>query len=195
MPNGLKPQDRTESEQLKSTFMFWQCKVRQIIMREEMGCPGVAISPKLFSAEKEEPLRRLIVLISRKPPYSMTPEMPHIFRSTHDPAQRREKAVELFASTYYREPKEFSDVLTATFLPASPEANLICSLAKCFLVFEGYGKKFNLCCEASQLDVDSPLFQATWWHNLLFNPYLNPKTIILSFKPKWGDSSSETTSH
>lgn len=193
MTNGPMPLDHTKSEQLKNAFLFWQCKVRQIIMREKMGQPDLAIRPTLFFSEKDEPLRQLTVLISRHVQYSMTPEMQHIVRSTPDPAQRREKAVKLFAATYFAEPKEFSDILTATFQPASPMVDFICSLSKCSLLFEGYGKKFILYCEASRVEVDSPLFEATWWHNLLFNPYLHPETAILSFKPKWCDSRSETT--
>ena len=63
------------------------------------------------------------------------------------------------------------------------------------MIFEGYGKEFELCCYASKLSTKHHLFQATWWHNQIFNSYLHPETFILSFKPNWKRSRSISVSN
>ena len=96
-------------------------------MREDMGRPGGAIIAALTLACETQPMGHVITLMLKAPAYSKTPEMRHIAASTYDPAQRREKALELFSDTYYQNPREFSDVLTTIFPPHSPGAAAICA--------------------------------------------------------------------
>ena len=176
---------------LRGAFLFWQCRVRQIAMREDMGRPGGAIIAALTLAGETQPMGHVITLMLKAPAYSKTPEMRHIAASTYDPAQRREKALELFSDTYYQNAREFSDVLTTTFPPDSPGAAAICAAETCTLTFESYGQRFDLFCKASALSGEDPVFQASWCHNLLFNPSLHPEAVILCFEPNWGRSSAE----
>jgi len=37
-----------------------------------------------------------------------------------------------------------------------------------------------------------PLYQATWWHNSLFNSNLHPDTLILAFNVNWSSSLDES---
>ena len=125
------------------------------------------------------------------PLYSKTPEMRHMVQSNFDPAHRRESAIQFFSEMYYQKARQFSDVLTATFQSNSPVAEIICGANTCSLMFESYGQRFDLVCAVSTLNKGDPLFEATWWHNMLFNPSLDPSTVILSFKPNWANSSAE----
>ena len=111
----------------------------------------------------------------------------------NDPAQRRDKAIRIFSETWYQQAREFSDTLTATFPPDSLGAKTIEDSGQCTLDFDAYNQKFSLQCQPRRLSENHPLYQATLWHNLLFNPSLHPKTVVLAFEPDW-DKSSATPS-
>ena len=176
---------------LRDAFLRWQCRVRQISMRENFGRPDSAIKPALTLTGKSEPIGNVITVLSRMPSDSRTPEMRHMVQSIFDPSQRREKAIQFFSEIYYQKFRQFSDSLTAAFPPSSPVAEAICAAGTCSLTFESYGQRFDLFCAVSTLTKNNPLFQATWWHNVLFNPSLHPDTVILEFQPDWSSSSAE----
>ena len=183
----------SEVDSLKMEFLRWQCRVRQIAMRENGGRPDSSVTPVLSLNGTNERLARLVTVISKLPGYSKVAEMRHMVKSTHDPAQRREKAVEFFSGGYYQTAHEFSDTLTATFPPEIKQPEEIFSSKNCTLVFESYGQRFDLLCMVSVLSFESPYFQATWWHNLLFNSRLHPNTVVLGFQPQWAKSSAQST--
>ena len=81
------------SNPLRSHFMRWQCRVRQLAMRDSSGHPDDAIMPSLILGGQQEPLGHIITLLSKSEVHSKTPEMQHLFRQTYDPAKQREKAI------------------------------------------------------------------------------------------------------
>jgi hypothetical protein len=176
---------------LRDAFMRWQCRVRQIAMRENLGRPDDASTPMVQLACTHEPLGKIITVICKSPEYSKTPELQHIYRHTNEPAQRREKALQLLSETYYQKHAEFSDMLTATFTAKSEIAIALEKAAVCQLTFDAYGQQFELVCAVTRLGTSHANYRATWWHNLLFNPNLRPDTIILGFVPDWEISSAE----
>ena len=46
-------------------------------------------------------------------------------------------------------------------------------------------------CTVRRLSGNDPLREATFWHNLLFNPRLSADCIVLGFEPDWPRSSAE----
>lgn len=176
---------------LRDAFLKWQCRVRQISMRDGQGRPDDAITPELFLPGAEEPMGHVITVLNKAPGYSVTPELRHMAARTHDPAQRREKALQFLSSSYYQKHREFSDILTATFPPGSPGAAAIRDAERCRLVFDAYNQRFDLACKVWRLAGHNPLAQATLAHNLLFNPALPPDTEVLGFEPDWAGSSSD----
>ena len=153
-----------------------------------MGRPDDAIIPALTLAGDDKPMCRVITLITKASAYSRVPEMQHIMKSINDPAIWREKALELFSEGYFQNVGEFSDILSAVFPPGSPGSAAINTAGICTLAFEGYGQRFDLYCRVSALSEKDSLFQASWCHNRLFNPKLNPKAIVLCFRPDWSRS-------
>ncbi|MBX2839430.1 MAG: hypothetical protein KTR35_21420 [Gammaproteobacteria bacterium] len=180
-----------QNQKLLESFLRWQCRVRQMAMRDNEGRPDDAITPALTLAGETEPMGHIITVMSKWGAYSKTPEIKHISKRTNDPAQRREKALQFFSETYYQQSREFSDTLTATFPPDSPGATKLVEAGECTLSFEAYSQRFDLVCAIKLMPDTDPLYQATWWHNLLFNPSLDPQTIVLGFEPDWDRSSSE----
>ena len=176
---------------LRQTFMKWQCRVRQLNMREAEGRPDDATMPAVHLDGAPEPLGHIITLMNKSPAYSVTPELQHMANKTHDPAQRRSDALRFLSSTYYQKPNEFSDVLTATFPPGSEGALTIRRAQSCRLEFEAYSQRFDLACKVWKLAPHNLLYQATMAHNRLFNPGMPPDTIVLGFEPDWSSSTSE----
>jgi hypothetical protein len=173
---------------LKTAFMRWQCRVRQTAMRERNGQPDDAVMPAVTVSGETEPLGHVITVMSKSESYSKTPELMHMVKHTNDPAQRRQKALAFFQEAHYQKPEEFSDTLTATFAPGSEGAARILDAGECVLDFTAYGHGFRLHCRAHRLQPREQLFQATWWHNSLFNPNMNPETIFVGFEPDWSKS-------
>ncbi len=176
---------------LRDSFMRWQCRVRQMMMRDDRGRPGDGITPALTLAGADAPMGNVITLMSKLPQYSRTPEMRHLVRKTNDPALRREAALTFFSEYYYQKAAEFSDTLTATFPPGSPGAARIREAGRVTLTYEAYNQRYDLECRVWTLAEHNPLHQATYWHNLLFNPGLASDTIILGFETDWSRSSAD----
>ena len=171
-------------------FLGWQCRVRQMLRRDEGGRPTDAITPTLPLPGADEPLGHIITVMSKLPAYSLTPEMTHMAKKTQDTAKWREEALKFFSATYYQKAHEFSDILTSTFPPRSPGAATIRGADRVTLTFDAYGQRFELDCKVWKLSRRNPLYTATVAHNRLFNPALHPDTEVLGFEPNWDQSSS-----
>lgn len=176
---------------LRQAFMKWQCRVRQLSMRETDGRPDDAIMPAVHINGQDEPMGHIITLLNKAPGYSVTPEFEHMAKKTHDPAQRRDTALKFLSATYYQKAAEFSDILTATFPPDSDGARTIRRADSCRLVFDAYSQRFDLQCKVWKLAPHNLLFQATMAHNRLFNPGIPPDTVVLGFEPDWNACSSD----
>ena len=209
------------NERLRDAFLRWQCRIRPISMRSHEGRPtsGVApfASPARGSAPAAEsapgsvpaptsgsspasgpaPVRpagstaRIVTVLCRRPEHSATMEFRHMARRTHDPARRREDALKFLAERYYQAPREFSDTLTASFPPDSATAATLLAHRECRLDFEQFSQRYRVHCTVRRLSRNNPLREATFWHNLLFNPRLPADCIILGFEPDWPKSDAE----
>lgn len=175
---------------LRDAFLKWQCRVRQIAMRDKAGRPDEGAMPALTLQGESEPMGHIITVMSKVGQYSKTPELKHIAKRTHDPAQRREKALEFFSETYYQKGREFSDMLTATFPAGSEGAATIRKAGHVTLTFEAYNQRFDLQTRVWKLAKRNPLWEATWWHNHLFNPDLTSDVTVLAFEPDWDASTA-----
>lgn len=176
---------------LRDAFLKWQCRVRQIAMRDAEGRPDDSIMPAVVLAGQTEPLGHIITLLNKGPGHDLTPEFEHMLARTNDPAQRRDQAIRFLSASYYQKHREFSDTLTATFPPGSPGAAQIREAETCTLIFEAYAQRFDLVCKVWRLVGQNPLRRATMAHNMLFNPALSPDSEVLGFEPDWPASSSD----
>ena len=176
---------------LRDTFLKWQCLTRQISMRQNQGRPDAASTPAVWLNGETGAFDHIITVLSKDPHHSMLPELKHLVKRTLDPAQRRQKALELLSETYYQQPETFSDILTATFVPKSTRAAVLRKVGQCRLEFSAYGQSYGIACKVWTLTKTNTLRQATMWHNLLFNPALHPDTIVLGFEPNWSASTSQ----
>ena len=176
---------------LRKGFLRWQCRVRQMAMRDTEGRPDAAIMPDVILQGETEPMGTVITVLNKSPGYSVTPELEHMAAKTNDPAQRRDQAISFLSASYYQKAGEFSDILTATFPPGSPGAAKIREAEHCTLVFSAYTQRFDLHCKVWKLAPHNLLHKATMAHNRLFNPGLPPGTEVLGFEPDWEKSTSD----
>ena len=168
-------------------------------MRNRGGRPTSGMIPLVLrirnsardSVQGASPIARVVTVLCKRPEHSATMELRHMARRTHDPAERRENALDLFAERYYQAASEFSDILTASFLPDSVTAATLLSHRECRLAFEQFSQRFDLHCTVRRLSRSNPLREATFWHNLLFNPRLPADCIILGFEPDWPKSEAD----
>ena len=135
-----------------------------------------------------EPIARIVTVLCKRPEHSATMELRHLARRTHDPAERRAAALAFLAERYYQPAREFSDTLTASFPPASETAAKLLAGRECRLDFEQFRQRYRVHCAVRRLSEHDPLREATFWHNLLFNPRLPADCIILGFVPDWARS-------
>ena len=181
---------RTHSE--RRSFLKWQCRVRQIAVRERAGRPDESVSPTVELPCGTMRGRRIVTVICRKPEYSKTPELMHIAKRSNDPAQRRDDALKFLAAEHYQQPSKFSDTLVASFSPGSEAAMRMVAAGFCTLEFRAYSQRYRFDCAIRQLEVGDPIREAAWWHNLMFNPGLSPDAVMLGFDPDWRGSISES---
>lgn len=181
---------RRQEIPLRNKFLHWQCRAREISMRDNQGRPDDAIKPNLILGGETQKLGQIITVLSRLPLYSKTPEMMHLVKSKFDPAACQEAGVQFFSENYYQKSFQFSDVLTAGFSPNSALAKLISDKMSCQLIYEYYAQRFDIVCKAREIKKDDHLFQATWWHNRIFNPRLNPNIIVIGFEANWKASNA-----
>lgn len=176
---------------MRDGFLRWQCRIRQMMMREDLGRPSDGITPEVTLIGENEPLGHVITVMNKTLAHGMTEEFRHMVRKTHDPAQRRDNAIRLFSEAYYQKAETFSDILTSTFPPGSAGAAQIRAAERCTLKFEAFRQRYDVVCKVWVLGEQNPLHQATYWHNMLFNPTLPAETVILGFEPDWAKSTAD----
>jgi hypothetical protein len=170
---------------LRESFLGWQCRLRQIAVREHGGRPSPGMRPALAVDADEGVASSIVVLIVEKDPARATEQLRHIFRQTHDPRIRYDRALALLCAGYFQFPRNFSDVLTASFGPESTTVACLTRLGRCVLDFDQFGQRYRLPCSVQPLARDAAAYQATYWHNALFDRRILAEAPILGFRPDW----------
>ena len=179
-----------DSNARRSAFLGWQCRIRQIVVRDQQPASSGAIVPSVSvtDAEGDKVVGEVITILSKKAEYEVTNEFRHIYRKTFDPGERVTSALKLLGEYYYQASHEFSDQLTATFNPESQQASSLVAHGQCVMKYQQFTQGYKVKCKVQRLEKDDHLYQATFWHNVLFNPNLPRDVIILSFVPDWSES-------
>ena len=183
----------TKQSNAKYDFLYWQCRIRQHSARQDDGRPTAGMCPEVI-VDDDTSLGQIVTLIIKQSPEHSTDQFRHMVKKTQDPAERWEGAKRVLSSLYYQDPKEFSDGLTALFGPGSKICAKLIESANCILVFEQNNQRFRVPCKVVDLPADTPNYQATFWHNSLFNPNIPGDIKILAFFPNWSETRAEPSS-
>ena len=176
---------------IRDHFLGWQCRIRQYAVRRAGGRPSGGMCPTARLSEADPELGFITVLMVKREPEETTAQFRHLVRKTHDPAERHDGALKYLAAAYHQRPQDFSDELTALFGPRSEIADAVRAEGRCRLLYEQYRQTYNLPCAVRQLAEDDPAFQATYWHNALFNASLPAGVRVLAFQPDWGAATAD----
>jgi hypothetical protein len=173
------------AEALKAEFIGWQCRLRQLAMRQSGGRPSAGMRPRALSPAGDEISSGIVVLINKAEPKQAIQQFRYQVLKTQDPIERYDNALEIMAGMYFQRPYEFSDVMTALFGEGSDVMARLLNFGKCVLAFEQFSQSYRLPCRARLLAPSDELYQATYWHNRLFNPHMPPDIGVVSFTPDW----------
>ena len=176
---------------LKSHFLGWQCRIRQRQMRNAGGQPSAGMRPTVSLEGDNDQLAGIMILISHEDAADNTAKFRHMVRKTHDPKERLDGAVKELSAAYFQYPDDFSDVMTALFGPGSDLAGTLLKAGRCRLHFDQYAQKYDIPCRVDLLAEDDPAWQATFWHNSLFNPNIPGDAQILALTPDWAEARAD----
>ena len=171
------------TEQYQS-FISWQCRLRKLAMREKGGRPSPGMSAGIHAVAGGEEQARISFLVNRRDPSDRTAEFRHIVRKSHDPSQWTKNGLKILAELHYHETDQFVNELTALFAEDSSTAYALLKAGQCSLRFAEGSIEHQFDFDVRSLDQDDEMFQATYWHNHLFNPTLPGKVRVLVFTPR-----------
>ena len=170
---------------LRQQFLAWQCRVRQIAMREDGGRPSEGMRPAILSSDGRTLSAGVIVLLVRSDPAESTDFFEFQIKKNHDPNEVYQKGLTFLQSTHYHRANRFSDEMTALFLPESRLAASLVEMEACRLDFRQFSQTYRLPCAVREMAPDEPAYRNTLWHNRLFNTRLSDDVRILGCKPDW----------
>jgi len=175
--------EETAEQLLRTHFLGWQCRIRQHAVRIEDGRPSQGMQPAVVV--DDEVIANLTVLINKKELAELVTEFSYMYKKNADPALRRKDLLKVLVAGYFQQLEEFSDRLTALFSPNSEIINKILSARDVLLFFDQQNQQYKIPCSAQELNSEDPEYQATFWHNSIFNANLPANVRILAFKPDW----------
>ena len=176
---------KSPTQALRDDFLDWQCRVRQIAMRQDGGRPSLGMRPRVLRASGEEVARALTVLLVPKKPDESTSFFRFQVMRTQDPRDLYQHGLAYLQADYFHQPETFSDRMTAILDAASTLAATLLAEKTCVLEFEQFSQIFRLSCAVRVLGEREEARSASLWHNRIFNPALPDDVIVLELKPDW----------
>jgi hypothetical protein len=176
---------KPSSQSLRDDFLAWQCRIRQMAMREEMGRPSSGMRPRVLRRSGEEIAGALTVLIVPKEPRESTSFFRFQVMRSADPRDLYQRGLAYLQSDYFQRPEGFRDRMTAVLDHTSPLAATLLAEKRCVLEFDQFSQVFRLPCTVRKLGEGDEAREATLWHNRIFNPALPEAVVVLELKPDW----------
>ena len=188
-------ENKTQIEHVKrlsEAFLGWQCRIRQYAIRKANGRPSTGMRPRVVLEEAIE-LAPVTTVLNKADPRESIIEFRHIVKRNNDPRLRFEAAIKKLQVNYFQRPLTFSDHVTATFSPQSNLAEQLLEASTCVLTYSQSNQEFQMPVTAKKLDKDDAFYEATFWHNSMFNPGLGFDHTILQFVPDWRRATANPT--
>jgi hypothetical protein len=176
------------AKHLREEFLAWQCRIRQIAMRQDGGRPSPGMRPRVLDASGRELSPALTVLIIPRDPAESTDFFRFQVMKHADPRDLYERALGYLQADYFQLPQTFSDRMLAVLAEGSGLASTLVSAGRCVLAFEQFSQAYSLPCTVHMLGPDDPGREAAIWHNRLFNPALPETVHVVAFQPDWASA-------
>ena len=176
---------KTPTEELHDHFIGWQCRIRQVAMRQDGGRPSPGMRPRVLTTTGGVMAKALTVLIVPKEPEESTAFFRFQVRKSLDPMLVYERGLAFLQAEHFQRPADFSDRLTSLLPADSPIAASLLDEGACSLEFDQFRQFFRLPCAVFALEEGDPAREATIWHNRIFNPASAGIVQVLAFRPDW----------
>jgi hypothetical protein len=176
---------RLSDSDLRNYFLGWQCRVRQIAVREMGGMPTPGMRPAVWTKKGELVMDAMTVQLAEHHPYETTTFFRFQIQKTNEQQKVRDAALRFLGAEYFQQPELFTGEMTALFAPGSALAGRMVKLKEVLLDFEQYSQRFRMFAKVRLLKEADPHREATLWHNRLFNPRTPGDAMVLAFRPVW----------
>ena len=90
---------------LRDHFLGWQCRIRQIAMRQDGGRPSPGMRPRVLTTAGRELSPALTVLIVPKEPEESTAFFRFQVQKSRDPRDIYERGLAFLQADYFQQPK------------------------------------------------------------------------------------------
>lgn len=182
---------RLSNDALKLGFLAWQCRIRQMAMRDLAGQPQPAMQPSVSTRTGRMLAPRMTVLLIPEDPANSTAYLRFQIQRTSEPERALDAGLKYLAGDYYQLPELFCDEMTAVFAPGSPTAAAILAARTVLLDFEQFSQRFRMFAGVRRLKTGEPGREASLAHNRIFNPNLPNESDVLGFKPQWKSAAAD----
>jgi hypothetical protein len=172
-------------DKIRSHFLYWQCRLRQIAMRAGKGRPSPGMQPRVLERSGAVVSEALTVLIVPLDPQESTSFLRFNVQKSNDPRVVYDRGLQFLQSTHFHHPEQFGDELTALFAPGSALATRLLKLKTCLLEFDELSQNFKMLTAVRRIGRREAAFEATIWHNRTFNLAIPNDSIVLGLKPDW----------
>ncbi len=174
--SGLKNQALQHEMQ---QFIGWQCRIRQHVVRKQEGRPSSGMRPSLYL--NGELISPITINLMKEDASAVTTEFQFIHKKTQDPKARYESGLKILCEYYYQRTNEFDHEVSAVFSLDSALAAKIVASDEVELRFDQSSQGYSLNCNARIIPIGDEKYEATYWHNALFNPNLPGAVTVIGF--------------
>jgi hypothetical protein len=170
---------------IRDHFLGWQCRIRQIAMRQDGGRPSPGMQPRVLSAAGHELSSALTMLILPKDTAESTAFFRFQVQRSRDPREIYERGLAYLQAGYFQRPEDFDDRLTAVLPGGSLASAALSDAGRCILEFDQFRQFYRLPAGVEPLPSGDSAREATLWRNRVFNPELPDDVEVLAFQPDW----------
>ena len=182
---------RISNQALRDYFIGWQCRLRQMAMREYGGRPLPGMRPKITTKSGRILSAGIIVLLIERDPKTSTAYLKYQVQK-HNEAQRAfEAGVSYLGGEYYQQPELFSDELTAVFGADSAAAQTMLKAREVLLEYAQFAQTFRMFCQVRRLGTREVAREASLWQARIFNPRIANDAMVLGFRPDWKSANAD----
>ncbi len=177
------------NQTLRSHFIAWQCRIRQIAAREYGGQPMQAMRPRVSTRKGVVILPAMTVLLVPFDPAASTAFFRFQLQRTNEAEKSRQSGLGYLSGDFYQLPELFTDEMTAVFGPASEAATALFRAKEVLLDFAQFSQTYRMFCKVRRL-ASGPLRESSLWQTRLFNPNIPNDASVLGFKPDWKNATA-----
>ena len=180
-------------QRLKAYFLGWQCRIRQIAVRQFGGMPMPGMRPRVSTKQGEPIAPSMVSLLVPLEPVESTAYFKFQVQRTNEPEEAREAALKYLGSDYFQLPENFSDEMTAVFGADAHLTGVLLKAGEKLLDFEQYAQRFRLVCKVRRVRAKEPAHESSFWQAGCSIRTYQRMPRCLAFKPDWKRAHADPT--